>query len=142
MTNMLMTSKISEQSDPSQPSLSESIEIVCHVQINNDVQQVEEQLTMHFNKNITIKEILKEIVVNFNSLFEAKNIGIRFKPDGLEYDLERYSDEENVEKEQFQRRKKLIDVNCTEFTLLYSPQDIMLNFNRSKPICSSACFII
>ena len=142
MTNMLMTNKISEQSGPSQPSLSELIGIVCHVQIKNDVQQLEEQISLPFHKNLTIKEILKEIVVNFNSLFEAKNIGVKFKPDGLEYDLERYSKEENIEKEKFQRRKKLIDVNCTEFTLLYSPQDIMLNFNRSKSLCSTACLII
>lgn len=137
--NMLKTNKISEVKEINKAIADDLISIQVHVRIVNDVNDVNEIIDMKFGKSATVKEILKEIVSNVNSNFESKKISLKFKPDGLNYDLERY-DENGEIKEKFQRRKKLSDINCTEFNLVYSPQDIMINFRENKSLCTG-CII-
>ena len=121
------------------------INIILEIKTGAD-KTVFESVKMNFNKNINVNDMLKEIIVNFNDVLENNNKRIYLNPESNEYKLcectQNYIDgiktftNGNI----LEKRAKLKNISARDFRLLYSPKDILLNFQRKKNMCD-ACFI-
>ena len=123
-----------------------SVNIILEIQMSED-KTVLESIKMNFNKNMTVNDMLKEIIPNFKDSLENNKKRIYLNPDSNEYQLcecfeameggmRTYTNGNILEK-----RTKLIKVSSRNFKLLYSPKDILLNFQKKKSICEG-CLII
>ena len=102
---------------------------------------------MNFNKNMTVNDMLKEIIINFNDSLESNNKKVYLNPESNEYKLcECVESFENgirtyINGNILEKRAKLKNISSRNFKILYSTKDILLNFERKKKICD-ACEII
>ena len=123
-----------------------SVNIILEIQMGPD-KTILESIKMNFNKNINVSDMLKEIIPNFNDSLENNNKKIYLNPDSNEYQLcecqetteggiKTYSNGNILEK-----RTKLQKISTRNFKILYSPKDVLLNFQRKKKICDT-CLII
>ena len=123
-----------------------SVNIILEVKIGID-KTVLEIIKMNFNKNIYISDMIKEIIPNFNDSLENHNKKIYLNPESNEYQLCECSESIEVGIRTYkngnilEKRTKLQKISSRNFKILYSPKDILLNFQRKKKICD-ACFII
>ena len=122
------------------------VNIILEIQMGMD-KTILESIKMSFNKNININDMLKEIVPNFNDSLENNNKKIYLNPESNDYQLCECS--ENIEGgirtyingNILEKRTKLQKLSSRNFKLLYSPKDILLNFQRKKKLCDG-CIII
>ena len=123
-----------------------TVNVVLEIKIGLDT-TVLESIKMRFNKNTNVNDMLKEIIVNFNDSLETNNKKIYLNPESNEYKL--CECEESFEGgirtytngNVFEKRAKLKNISARNFKILYSPKDVLLNFQRKKKICE-ACIII
>lgn len=121
----------------------ELIQISVYLNIEYDQNVINENINLNLRKNIYVREMIKDIIDNFNSSFEEKQIKIKLKPEGLGYQLIEYQSLDNKSKKPLSKNLKLCDLNIKSFKLKYDPQDIMINFQKksnllgcfSCPIC-------
>ena len=122
-----------------------SVNIILEIKMSED-KTVLESLKMNFNKNIYISDMIKEIIPNFNDSLEKHNKKIYLNPESNEYQLcECYEHNEDginnyTNGKIIEKREKLQKLSTRNFKILYSPKDILLNFQRKKNICD-ACLI-
>ena len=120
--------------------------IILEIKIGED-KTVLETIKMNFNKNININDMLKEIIPNFNDSLENNNKKIYLNPESNEYQLCECSESIEggirtfINGNVLEKRTKLQKISSRTFKLLYSPKDILLNFQRKKNICDG-CIII
>ena len=122
------------------------ITIKVFINIEYDQNIINENITLNFRKNISVREMLKEIINNFNLHFEENNIKIKLKTEGLGYGIINYQEissekESKIHKKVFQKREKLYELKSTTFKLIYDPSDILINFENQKFTCFT-CSII
>ena len=122
------------------------VNIILEIQMGMD-KTILESIKMSFNKNININDMLKEIVPNFNDSLENNNKKIYLNPESNDYQLcERSESIEGgirtyINGNILEKRTKLQKLSSRNFKLLYSPKDILLNFQRKKKLCDG-CIII
>ena len=122
------------------------VNIVLEIKMGED-KTILESIKMNFNKNININDMLKEIIPNFNDSLENNNKKIYLNPESNEYQLcECMESMEGgiktyINGNILEKRTKLQKISSRIFKLLYSPKDILLNFQRKKNICDG-CIII
>ena len=122
------------------------VNIVLEIKMGED-KTILESIKMNFNKNININDMLKEIIPNFNDSLENNNKKIYLNPESNEYQLcECMESMEGgiktyINGNILEKRTKLQKISSRIFKLLYSPKDILLNFQRKKNICNG-CIII
>ena len=123
-----------------------SVNIILEIKRGMD-KTVLECIKMNFNKNINVSDMLKEIIPNFNDSLENNNKKIYLNPDSNEYQLcECYESMDGgmrtfTNGNILEKRTKLQKISSRNFKILYSPKDILLNFQKKKSICE-ACLII
>ena len=122
------------------------ISIKVYINIEYDQNTINEYISLDLRKNISVREMIKEIVNNFNIHFEEKEINVKLKTEGLGYEIINYneisSDKENkTHKNVFKEKQKLYELNTTNFKLIYDPSDILINFETQKVTCVT-CSII
>ena len=122
------------------------IAIKVFINIEYDQNIINENITLNFRKSISVREMLKEIINNFNLHFEENNIKIKLKTEGLGYGIINYQEissekESKIHKKVFQKREKLYELKSTTFKLIYDPSDILINFENQKFTCFT-CSII
>ena len=119
----------------------EFISTTVYLYIEFDENTINELLNFNFRNNIYVKDMIKDIINNYNFYFEEKNIKIKLKPEGLGYDLINYDTSENQKpsKKPFLKNQKLKELNTKVFKLKYDPQDIMINFERKKLFKCTFC---
>ena len=122
-----------------------SVNIILEVKIGEE-KTIIESIKMNFNKNINVSDMLKEIIPNFNDSLENKNKKIFLNPDSSEYQLCECNESMEggirtfINGNTLEKRAKLQNISSRSFKLLYSPKDILLNFQKKKNICN-ACII-
>ena len=122
------------------------VNIILEIQMGMD-KTILESIKMSFNKNININDMLKEIVPNFNDSLENNNKKIYLNPESNEYQLcECYESIEGgirtyTNGDILEKRTKLQNISSRNLKILYSPKDVLLNFQRKKKVCD-ACLII
>ena len=123
-----------------------SVNIILEIKIGMD-KTVLESIKMNFNKNTNVSDMIKEIIPNFNDSLQNNNKKIYLNPESNEYQLcECY---ENIEGgirtytngEILEKRAKLHNISSRNFKIIYSPKDVLLNFQRKKNVCDG-CFLI
>ena len=123
-----------------------SVNIILEIKIGMD-KTVLESIKMNFNKNTNVSDMIKEIIPNFNDSLQNNNKKIYLNPESNEYQLcECY---ENIEGgirtytngEILEKRAKLQNISSRDFKIIYSPKDVLLNFQRKKNVCDG-CFLI
>ena len=123
-----------------------AVNIILEIKIGLD-KTVLESIKMNFNKNMTVNDMLKEIIINFNDSLENNNKKIYLNPESNEYKLcECVESFEGgirtyINGNILEKRAKLKNISSRNFKILYSPKDILLNFQRKKKLCD-ACEII
>ena len=123
-----------------------SINVVLEIKISLE-QTILESIKMNFNKNINVNDMLKEIIVNFNDSLANNNKKIYLNPESNDYKLCECTESFEGGVRTFingnilERRAKLKNISSRTFKIIYSPKDILLNFQRKKNICD-ACIII
>ena len=123
-----------------------SVNIILEIQMGLD-KTILESIKMNFHKNTNINDMIKEIIPNFNDSLENNNKKIYLNPESNEYQLcECYESIEGgirtyTNGDILEKRTKLQNISSRNFKILYSPKDILLNFQRKKKICD-ACLII
>ena len=123
-----------------------TVNIILEIKIGLD-KTVLESIKMNFNKNMTVNDMLKEIIINFNDSLENNNKKIYLNPESNEYKLcECVESFEGgirtyINGNILEKRAKLKNISSRNFKILYSPKDILLNFQRKKNICDG-CLII
>ena len=123
-----------------------TVNIILEIKIGLD-KTVLESIKMNFNKNMTVNDMLKEIIINFNDYLENNNKKIYLNPESNEYKLcECVESFEGgirtyINGNILEKRAKLKNISSRNFKILYSPKDILLNFQRKKKLCD-ACEII
>ena len=123
-----------------------TVNIILEIKIGLD-KTVLESIKMNFNKNMTVNDMLKEIIINFNDSLENNNKKIYLNPESNEYKLcECVESFEGgirtyISGNILEKRAKLKNISSRNFKILYSPKDILLNFQRKKKLCD-ACEII
>ena len=123
-----------------------AVNIILEIQMGID-KTILESIKMNFNKNINVSDMLKEIIPNFNDSLENKNKKIYLNPESNEYQLCECTESIEggirtyINGKILEKREKLLKLSSRDFKLLYSPKDILLNFQRKKGICDG-CFII
>ena len=123
-----------------------SVNIILEVKIGEE-KTIIESIKMNFNKNINVSDMLKEIIPNFNDSLENKNKKIFLNPDSSEYQLCECNESMEggirtfINGNTLEKRAKLQNISSRSFKLLYSPKDILLNFQKKKNICD-ACIIV
>ena len=123
-----------------------TVNVILEIKIGLD-KTVLESIKMNFNKNMTVNDMLKEIIINFNDSLENNNKKIYLNPESNEYKLcECLESFEGgirtyINGNILEKRAKLKNISSRNFKILYSPKDILLNFQRKKKICDS-CEII
>ena len=116
------------------------VNIILEIQMGMD-KTILESIKMSFNKNININDMLKEIVPNFNDSLENNNKKIYLNPESNEYKLcECVESFEGgirtyINGNILEKRAKLKNISARNFKILYSPKDILLNFQRKKKVC-------
>ena len=123
-----------------------TVNVILEIKIGLD-KTVLESIKMNFNKNMTVNDMLKEIIINFNDSLENNNKKIYLNPESNEYKLcECLESFEGgirtyINGNILEKRAKLKNISSRNFKILYPPKDILLNFQRKKKICDS-CEII
>ena len=123
-----------------------TVNIILEIKIGLD-KTVLESIKMNFNKNMTVNDMLKEIIINFNDSLENNNKKIYLNPESNEYKLcECVESFEGgirtyINGNILEKRAKLKNISSRNFKILYSPKDILMNFQRKKKLCD-ACEII
>ena len=123
-----------------------TVNIILELKIGVD-KTVLESIKMNFNKNMTVSDMLKEIIVNFNDSLENNNKKVYLNPESNEYKLcECMESYENgirtyINGNILEKRAKLKNISSRNFKILYSTKDILLNFQRKKKVCDG-CEII
>ena len=123
-----------------------TVNIILELKIGVD-KTVLESIKMNFNKNMTVSDMLKEIIVNFNDSLENNNKKVYLNPESNEYKLcECVESFENgirtyINGNILEKRAKLKNISSRNFKILYSTKDILLNFQRKKKVCDG-CEII
>ena len=123
-----------------------TVNIILELKIGSD-KTVLESIKMNFNKNMNVNDMLKEIIVNFNDSLETNHKKIYLNPESNEYKLcECVESFEGgirtyINGNILEKRAKLKNISSRNFKIIYSPRDILLNFQRKKNICD-ACIII
>ena len=93
------------------------------------------------------KTVLESIKMNFNNSLENNKKKIYLNPDSNEYQLcECYESFDGgmrtfTNGNVLEKRTKLQKISSRNFKILYSPKDILLNFQKKKRICEG-CLII
>ena len=122
-----------------------SINVVLEIKISLE-QTILESIKMNFNKNINVNDMLKEIIVNFNDSLANNNKKIYLNPESNDYKLCECTESFEGGVRTFingnilERRAKLKNISSRNFKIIYSPKDILLNFQRKRNICN-ACVI-
>ena len=122
-----------------------SINVVLEIKISLE-QTILESIKMNFNKNINVNDMLKEIIVNFNDSLANNNKKIYLNPESNDYKLCECTESFEGGVRTFingnilERRAKLKNISSRTFKIIYSPKDILLNFQRKKNIFN-ACVI-
>ena len=123
-----------------------AVNIILEIQMGMD-KTILESIKMNFNKNTNVSDMLKEIIPNFNDSLQNNNKKIYLNPESNEYQLcECYESIEGgirtyTNGEILEKRAKLQNISSRNFKILYSPKDILLNFQKKKNICD-ACIIV
>ena len=123
-----------------------SVNIILEIKMGFD-KTVLECIKMNFNKNINVSDMLKEIIPNFNDSLENNNKKIYLNPESNEYQLcECYESIEGgirtyTNGEILEKRAKLQNISSRNFKILYSPKDVLLNFQMKKSVCDG-CLLI
>ena len=123
-----------------------AVNIILEIQMGPD-KTILESIKMNFNKNINVSDMLKEIIPNFNDSLENKNKKIYLNPESNEYQLCECTESIEggmrtfINRNILEKREKLQRISSRNFKLIYSPKDILLNFQRKRGICDG-CFII
>ena len=123
-----------------------SVNIILEIQIGVD-KTILENIRMNFNKNANVNDMIKEIIPNFNDSLENNNKKIYLNPDSTDYQLCECTESiENgirtfINGNILEKRTKLVKISSRNLKIIYSPKDILLNFQRKKKICDG-CFII
>ena len=123
-----------------------AVNIILEIQMGVD-KTILESIKMNFNKNINVSDMLKEIIPNFNDSLENNNKKIYLNPDSNDYQLCECSEKIEggtrvyMNGNILEKRAKLQKLSSRTFKILYSPKDILLNFQRKKNICDG-CFVI
>ena len=123
-----------------------AVNIILEIQMGVD-KTILESIKMNFNKNINVSDMLKEIIPNFNDSLENNNKKIYLNPDSNDYQLCECSERIEggirtyINGNVLEKRAKLQKLSSRTFKIIYSPKDILLNFQRKKKICDG-CFII
>ena len=123
-----------------------SVNVVLEIKLGID-KTIIESIKMNFNKNINVSDMLKEIIINFNDSLQNNNKKIYLNPESNEYKLcECVESFEGgirtyINGNILEKRAKLKNISSRNFKIIYSPRDILLNFQRKKNICD-ACIII
>ena len=122
-----------------------SVNVILEIKISLE-KTILESIKMKFNKNINVNDMLKEIIVNFNDSLESNNKKIYLNPESNDYKLcECVESFEGgirtyINGNILEKRAKLKNISARNFKIIYSPKDILLNFQRKKNVCD-ACFI-
>ena len=123
-----------------------TVNIILELKIGSD-KTVLESIKMNFNKNMTVNDMLKEIIINFNDSLESNNKKVYLNPESNEYKLcECVESFENgirtyINGNILEKRAKLKNISSRNFKILYSTKDILLNLQRKKKVCDG-CEII
>ena len=123
-----------------------SVNIILEIDIGND-KPVLENIRMIFNKNVSVQDMIKEIIPNLNDSLTNKNKKIYLNPESNEYQLcECFESIDGGNKTYIngnilEKRTLLQNISSRYFKILYSAKDVLLNFQRKKTICD-ACAII
>ena len=151
--NLLKSKRVSEIMRTIPDSIDELIEkdlikINIHIQINNNGEIIERNITLQYGENIPVKDIINDSVANFNSLFEIEKKPIFLKEGGFGYKLIEYDNNIiynenilNINSKILDKRQKLKNIECRDFILLYDNKDIMFNFERRQKLCYNFCYI-
>ena len=122
------------------------VNIILEIQMGFD-KTILESIKMGFNKNTNINDMIKEIIPNFNDSLENNNKKIYLNPESNDYQLcECYENIEGgirtyVNGDILEKRTKLQNISSRNFKIIYSPKDVLLNFQRKKKLCDG-CIII
>ena len=122
-----------------------SINVVLEIKISLE-QTILESIKMNFNKNINVNDMLKEIIVNFNDSLANNNKKIYLNPESNDYKLCECTESFEggirtfINGNILEKRAKLKNISSRTFKIIYSPKDILLNFQRKRNICN-ACVI-
>ena len=123
-----------------------SVNIILEIKMGMD-KTILESIKMNFNKNTNVSDMIKEIIPNFNDSLQNNNKKIYLNQESNEYQLcECY---ENIEGgirtytngEILEKRAKLQNISSRDFKIIYSPKDVLLNFQRKKNVCDG-CLLI
>ena len=123
-----------------------SVNIIIEIQMGEG-KEILESIKINFNENITIKEMLKEIIPALNDSLQSNNQKVYLNPESYGYQLCEchensdggiiiYSNGNIIEK-----KEKLKNISARNFKVLYSSKDIILNFQPKKTVCD-LCLII
>ena len=105
-----------------------------------------ECIKMNFNKNINVSDMLKEIIPNFNDSLQNNDKKLYLNPESNDYQLCECSEsiEGGIKTYKngniLEKRAKLNKISSRDFKILYSPKDILINFQRKKKLCDT-CFV-
>ena len=122
------------------------VNIILEIQMGMD-KTILESIKMSFNKNININDMLKEIVPNFNDSLENNNKKIYLNPESNDYQLCECSESIEggirtyINGNILEKRTKLQKLSSRNFKILYSPKDVLLNFQMKKKVCDG-CLLI
>ena len=123
-----------------------NVNIILEIQMGED-KTILESIKMNFNKNINVNDMLKEIIPNFNDSLENNNKKIYLNPESNDYQLCECTESIEggirtfINGNILEKRAKLQKLSSRNFKIIYSPKDVLLNFERKKKICDG-CIII
>ena len=123
-----------------------SVNVILEIKLSLE-KTILESIKMKFNKNINVNDMLKEIIINFNDSLEKNNKRIYLNPESNDYKLCECTESFEggirtyINGNILEKRAKLKNISSRNFKIIYSPKDILLNFQRKKNICD-ACFIV
>ena len=112
----------------------------CNVKVSIDYEtQVNEIVSINFQKETELKELTKTAVEAFNAVFESKHLMMRFKLESMDYRLVPSEQNKQIH---ITTHTKVSEFEFLEFTLEYNPQDILINFPNKQKRCCAWCIII
>ena len=122
------------------------VNIILEIKMGNE-NTIIERIRMNFHENITINDMIKEIVPNFNDLLENHDKKIYLNPESNEYQL--CECEENNENgiikfsngNILEKRAQLLKISSRTFKIICFPKDILFNYERKQNVCDG-CLII
>ena len=123
-----------------------SVNVILEIKLSLE-KTILESIKIKFNKNINVNDMLKEIIINFNDSLEKNNKRIYLNPESNDYKLCECTESFEggirtyINGNILEKRAKLKNISSRNFKIIYSPKDILLNFQRKKNICD-ACFIV